>query len=393
MARKKMTEAEKKAWKAKMDAAKRRKRGPTLASTLKALGSSAAKPPRRRKSRAEKIASRRAANPARTQKALARLERLRMPSAYKMSSEAIDALAKIPPTAFKMSDEAIDALAKIPPTAFKMSAKAINALKKYKPKPAKPAKAKPSKPKPSKSKPSKAGSPTKRKPTKRKPKKNVICFPKGSAEALLLQASKGGKKPAKKGGKKGKKSPTRKSSAPKKSGRKSSKKRSPTDRGTRGEFVFPHASGSERACTKCGRLHSKREHWSHKLMHGTKKTQHSYLCARGGKCVFKRLASKKERAEALRIESERTKNPRRQAALALQYYQLIGRAGRGSRYSFGAESSKVTPERAARRRIIPAADPYERERREKEAEELAELEQAAEARAEGRLNRQWSRRY
>jgi superfamily II DNA helicase RecQ len=77
----------------------------------------------------------------------------------------------------------------------------------------------------------------------------------------------------------------------------------------------------------------------------------------------------------------------------LQYYQLMGRVGRGSRYSFGAESSKVTPERAARRRIIAAADPYERERREKEAEELAELEQAAEARAEGRLNRQWSRRY
>jgi len=60
---------------------------------------------------------------------------------------------------------------------------------------------------------------------------------------------------------------------------------------------------------------------------------------------------------------------------------------------FGAESSKVSPERAARRRIVPAADPYERERLEKAAEELAKLEQAAEARAEGRLNRQWSRRY
>ena len=407
MARKKMTEAEKKAWKAKMDAAKRRKRGPTMAETIKALGGSKSRPPRSRSRGARGTTAITLVKSSDGSYSFPLL-----PSGSPSSSSIVlasqGALASVKRgsgLAIRKAREVLEGVLEEPKKKTRRKpAKKAEVVKKPKRRRSgltgdirKGKPAKPKKPKKPKTRSAKSGSAPKRKAMSARAR--LVCYPIGSGSSALLV---GGRKTSKSGRKTKRKSPrkTVRKSAPKKTaskapkrGRRKASKPSAALATTRGEFVFPHAPGGERACTKCGRLHSKREHWSHKLMHGTKKTQYNYECARGGKCVFKRLASKKERAEALRIESERTKDPRRQAALALQYYQLIGRAGRGSKYSFGAESSKVTPERAARRRIIPAADPYERERREKEAEELAELEQAAEARAEGRLNRQWSRRY
>ena len=52
--------------------------------------------------------------------------------------------------------------------------------------------------------------------------------------------------------------------------------------------VPPHAPGRPgKSCVKCGRAHTLREHWSHKLLHGNAETQRSYLCSRGGFCEFK----------------------------------------------------------------------------------------------------------
>lgn len=153
----------------------------------------------------------------------------------------------------------------------------------------------------------KALAPKRKAPKKRTSKKGgKVCFPVGSAAAQAAMAAKGRKKSASKKPKKAKKA------APKRAIRKVE------------GFVFPHASGSERKCVKCGRLHSLREHWSHKYMHATPRTKHSYLCKRGGFCAFENL-SKRDLAQALKIESERSKSKKRQAELALKYYKLMGK--------------------------------------------------------------------
>lgn len=149
----------------------------------------------------------------------------------------------------------------------------------------------------------------KRKSPKKRPSKKAkkVCFPVGSAAAQAAMGVKGKKRASKK-------------SAPKRA-KKSAPKRA--IRKVKG-FVFPHESGSERKCVKCGRLHSLREHWSHKYMHATARTKHSYLCKRGGFCAFENL-SKRDLALALKIESERAPSKKRQAELALEYYKLMGK--------------------------------------------------------------------
>ena len=343
MARKKMTEAEKKAWKAKMDAAKRRKRGPTLASTIKALGGSKSRPPRTRSGGARGTTAITLVKSSDGSYSVPLL-----PSGSPSSSSIVlasqGALASVKRgsgLAIRKAREVLEGVLEEPKKKKprRKPAKKAEVVKKPKRRRSgltgdirKGKPAKPKKPKKPKTRRAKSGSAPKRKAVSARAR--LVCYPIGSGSSALLA---GGRKTSKSRRKTKRKSPrktARKSApkaAPKKTarGRRKASKPSAALATMRGEFVFPHAPGGERACTKCGRLHSKREHWSHKLMHGTKKTRHSYECARGGKCVFKRLATKQERAQALRIESERTNNPRRQAALALQYYQLIGRAGRG----------------------------------------------------------------
>lgn len=88
------------------------------------------------------------------------------------------------------------------------------------------------------------------------------------------------------------------------------------------------------SCVKCGEPHSLSSHWSHLANHGTGKTKHSYLCARGGFCVFdaeskKRKLSERNAmfAEAARIEATRTKNKSRRAKLLLDYEKLAEKSG------------------------------------------------------------------
>lgn len=189
-------------------------------------------------------------------------------------------------------------------------------------------KGKPKKATPKKSK--KSGSAPKRRVRRSAVKraKRVVCYPIGSGFMTTAKATKKRPTRRKKATKKAAPKKTTKKAAPKKpKTRKSPKKpkSAPTEIvRVEGGFVFPHAPGSKRKCVKCGRLHTLREHWSHKLMHGQKKTKHSYRCTRGGVCVFDE-ATRKQLAEALRIESENTRNPRRQAALAMRYYNLFGR--------------------------------------------------------------------
>lgn len=80
-------------------------------------------------------------------------------------------------------------------------------------------------------------------------------------------------------------------SAPKRRRRRASARRT-TSRPLIG--VPPHGPGrSGMQCVKCGRPHTLREHWSHRLLHSTEATQHSYKCARGGLCEFKAIARAK----------------------------------------------------------------------------------------------------
>jgi len=190
-------------------------------------------------------------------------------------------------------------------------------------------KSKPKKATPKKSK--KSGSAPKRRVRRSAAKrtKRVVCYPIGSgfkttAKVAKKRKTKRRKSVAKKAAPK--KAATKKAAPKKPKTRKSPKKPKAAPSAivrVEGGFVFPHAPGSKRKCVKCGRLHTLREHWSHKLMHGQKKTKHSYRCTRGGICVFDE-ATRKQLAEALRIESENTRNPRRQAELALRYYNLFG---------------------------------------------------------------------
>jgi hypothetical protein len=88
------------------------------------------------------------------------------------------------------------------------------------------------------------------------------------------------------------------------------------------------------SCVKCGEPHSLSAHWSHLANHGTDKTKYSYLCARGGFCVFdaesknRKLSERNAMfAEAARIEATRTKNKSRRAKLLLDYEKLAEKSG------------------------------------------------------------------
>lgn len=60
-------------------------------------------------------------------------------------------------------------------------------------------------------------------------------------------------------------------------------------------LVGPHAPTSV-SCVKCGKLHTLREHWSHKYTHGGFAQRNSYACKRGGVCVFEEVKGKQYRA-------------------------------------------------------------------------------------------------
>ncbi len=167
---------------------------------------------------------------------------------------------------------------------------------------------------------SSSSSPRQKKSRTKKARKSAKSQKKRAGTTLAATLKALGVKTPKKRKRKAPKKSAAKKSAPKRA-KKSAPKRA--IRKVSG-FVFPHASGSERKCVKCGRLHSLREHWSHKYMHATPRTKHSYLCKRGGFCAFENL-SKRDLAQALKIESERSKSKKRQAELALKYYKLMGK--------------------------------------------------------------------
>ena len=67
------------------------------------------------------------------------------------------------------------------------------------------------------------------------------------------------------------------------------------EHGRHPHLVGPHAPTSV-SCVKCGKLHTLREHWSHKYTHGGFAQRNSYACKRGGVCVFERVKGKQYRA-------------------------------------------------------------------------------------------------
>lgn len=127
----------------------------------------------------------------------------------------------------------------------------------------------------------------------------------------------------------------KKASPPKsKTKRKSSKRRKPSAGGGKpAAAVLGHAP-LRGSCVKCGEPHSLSAHWSHLANHSTSKTKHSYLCARGGFCVFDaegKLRKPDERAKlfakAARLEAQMTSDPKRQAKLLQDYLDLTKQSG------------------------------------------------------------------
>lgn len=108
--------------------------------------------------------------------------------------------------------------------------------------------------------------------------------------------------------------------APKRKRRRAAPKRSAPKRpaARRGRVLVgvpPHAPGETPSqCVKCGRVHTLREHWSHRVIHGQSLTQASYKCARGGVCEFaatQRAKGKRRRALAsgeAKVLRDATKN-------------------------------------------------------------------------------------
>jgi adenylate kinase len=91
-----------------------------------------------------------------------------------------------------------------------------------------------------------------------------------------------------------------KKAAPKKAAKKAAPRK---QRAPRPSFQVPPHGGSAK-CTKCGRLHSLREHWSHSLLHGTSEMRHSYLCKRGGFCEFALVTKRGAKSPFTKLSKE-----------------------------------------------------------------------------------------
>lgn len=127
-----------------------------------------------------------------------------------------------------------------------------------------------------------------------------------AARAAKKRAKKSAKKAAPKRARKAApkraKRATAKKAAPKRAKRAVAKKAAPKRARKRALArrpligVPPHPPGrAGMSCVKCGRPHTLREHWSHRLLHGTSETQHSYKCKRGGICEFRALSKSKRK--------------------------------------------------------------------------------------------------
>ena len=200
----------------------------------------------------------------------------------------------------------------------KKQAKRKAAAKKAAPKKA----AKKAAPKKTTKKKSKSKSPTKRKKSGKRKTKRVTkvvtkvvykCPPKKAAKKRARKAPKKTKKRAKR-------------AEPKEEGR----------------FVPPHApavaaGGGVLECTKCKRIHSLREHWSHRLIHGTAKKQHNYKCTRGGYCVFERIQKKKpatrKKARVAAIKVEKMVGSRNISSIIKQAQQRVANAKFEQKYA------------------------------------------------------------
>lgn len=109
-----------------------------------------------------------------------------------------------------------------------------------------------------------------------------------------------------------------------------------------GRFVPPHApavaaGGGVLECTKCKRIHSLREHWSHRLIHGTAKKQHNYKCTRGGYCVFERIQKKKpatrKKARIAAVKVEKMVGSRNISSIIKQAQQRVANAKFEQKYA------------------------------------------------------------
>lgn len=109
-----------------------------------------------------------------------------------------------------------------------------------------------------------------------------------------------------------------------------------------GRFVPPHApavaaGGGVLECTKCKRIHSLREHWSHRLIHGTAKKQHNYKCTRGGYCVFERIQKKKpatrKKARVAAVKVEKMVGSRNISSIIKQAQQRVANAKFEQKYA------------------------------------------------------------
>lgn len=147
---------------------------------------------------------------------------------------------------------------------------------------------------------------TKRKPKPRRRSESSILHVEGD-----LKVSRAGRKPVKRKPVKRKpvkrKPVKRKPAARKTPGRSASAKAKLKKLGVApGAFerlpeggVKPHARGTRNGlgvlkCVKCARVHTLREHWSHKMIHGQQQTQASYKCSRGGICEFQEMVASRK---------------------------------------------------------------------------------------------------
>lgn len=176
-------------------------------------------------------------------------------------------------------------------------------------------------PKKTTKKKSKSKSPTKRKKTgKRKTKRVTKVVTK---VVYKCPPKKAAKKRARK--------------APKKTKKRAKRDLGPLEPGVRPHAPAIAAGGGVLECTKCKRVHTLREHWSHRLIHGTAEKRHNYKCTRGGYCVFERIQKKKpatrKKARVAAVKVEKMVGSRNISSIIKQAQQRVANAKFEQKYA------------------------------------------------------------